>query len=62
MADTLHKMQPKSLRERLTAWEAKSDPTAPLTNKQKDSFIELTTQSSNRALPIEVSVVKCLAI
>ena len=55
MADTLQKMNPaKSLREKLTAWDAKLDPTAPLTERQKDSFMELNTQSSNRPLPPEV--------
>ena len=45
---------PKSLREKLTAWDAKNDPKASLTDRQKDSFMELTTHSANRPLPVEV--------
>ena len=57
MADTLQKMQAaKSLREKLTAWDSKLDPTAPLTEKQKDSFMELNTQSSSRPLPADVNI------
>ena len=55
MADTLQKMNPRTLRDRLAAWEAKSNAKAPLSDKQRDSFMELTTQSSNRPLPVEVS-------
>jgi len=58
MADTL---QPKdlsvarNLRDRLSAWDAKTDAKAPLTERQKDGFIELTTLSASRPFPIEVS-------
>lgn len=56
MADTLQKMSnPKVLREKLTSWDGKINPSAPLSDKQKDSFMELTTFSSSRALPVEVS-------
>ena len=56
MADTLQTktVTPKMLREKLTFWDAKTNAKAPLTDKQKDSFMELTTQSSNRRLPVEV--------
>ena len=59
MADTLQTVEAikaKSLRERLSCWDSKQDPKAPLTDRQKDAFIELTTLSSNRRLPIEVSI------
>ena len=46
----------RNLRDRLTAWDAKTDAKAPLTDRQKDSFIELTTLSANRPLPPEVDV------
>ena len=46
----------RNLRDRLTAWDAKTDAKAPLTDKQKDGFIELTTLSSNRPLPLEVAI------
>jgi hypothetical protein len=58
MADTL---QPKglpgarNLRDRLSSWDAKVDAKAPLTERQKDGFIELTTLSVNRPLPVEVT-------
>jgi len=47
-------LPPKNLRDRLAAWDSKTDPRAPLTERQRDAFIELTTQSSNRRLPTEV--------
>ena len=56
MADTLQKMQTPSLREKVAAWEAKNNPVAALTSNQRDTFIELTTHSSNRPLPLEVNV------
>lgn len=49
----------KTLREKLTAWDAKYDPKAPLTDKQKDGFMELTTLSANRPLPTEVKHDEC---
>ena len=57
MADTLqpkNSTNVKNLRDRLAAWDAKSDATAALSDKQKDGFIELTTLSANRRLPVEV--------
>ena len=55
MADTLQtEPSAKLLRDSLTEWDSKSDPKASLTEKQKDSFIELTTLSSNRLFPVEV--------
>ena len=57
MADTLQPRNStvvKNLRDRLAAWDAKVDPIAPLSEKQKDGFIELTTLSGNRGLPVEV--------
>ena len=55
MADTLQKEPTaKVLRDNLSAWDAKIGPKAKLTEKQKDTFIDLTTVSSNRALPVEV--------
>lgn len=58
MADTLsnmrEKVDPKLLRDKLSAWEGKTSPLAPLTEKQRDTIMELTTLSSSRPLPIEV--------
>ena len=47
-------MKPNILREKLTAWDAKLNPTAALTDRQKDGFMELTTLSANRPLPAVV--------
>lgn len=53
MAESLPaKLQtPRSLRESLTLWDTKTNPKAPLSNLQKDGFMELTTHSGNRKLP-----------
>jgi len=64
MADTLQAKNSsgvKNLRDRLTAWDAKTDAKAPLTDRQKDGFIELTTLSANRPLPLEVAI-HCLLL
>lgn len=59
MADTAEKLlSAKGLREKLAAWDAKSDARAPLTDAQKDGFMELTTFSANRPLPSEVGLEK----
>ena len=60
MADTLQRKMPgpANLREKLTSWDAKNDPKAPLGDTQKDSFMELTTHSGNRRIPVEVGVVE----
>ena len=55
MADTSRKMlNAKGLREKLSAWDQKFNSNAPLSDKQKDGFMELTTLSANRPLPTEV--------
>ena len=57
MADTLQKMSnPKVIREKLTSWDAKTGPAAPLSDKQKDSFMDLTALSANRPIPLEVGL------
>ena len=57
MAETSQKMlNAKSLREKLSSWDHKFNPNAPLSDKQKDGFMELTTLSANRPLPTEVIV------
>ena len=58
MADAVRLFSAKIMREKLSAWERKDDPKAPLSDAQKDSFMELTTNVSNRPLPIEVSALK----
>ena len=45
-------VQGKSLRDRLGQWEARL---APLSEKQKDSFMELSSAATFRPLPAEVS-------
>ncbi|XP_038049939.1 conserved oligomeric Golgi complex subunit 3-like isoform X2 [Patiria miniata] len=54
MADTMRLFSAKIMREKLSVWEQKNDPKAPLSDVQKDSFMELTTNVSNRPLPIEL--------
>ncbi|XP_077988329.1 conserved oligomeric Golgi complex subunit 3-like [Glandiceps talaboti] len=54
MVDVDKMANPKQLREKLSVWELKTDPRAPLSDKQKDSFMELSTIASNRPLPIEL--------
>lgn len=49
VSDTKHLLQ-----EKLSLWDAKLNPKAPLSDRQKDGFIELTTLSANRRLPVEV--------
>ncbi|XP_072180236.1 conserved oligomeric Golgi complex subunit 3-like [Diadema setosum] len=44
----------KMLREKLSLWDQRTTPKAPLTEKQKDSYMELTTHAANRPLPIEL--------
>ncbi|XP_067668938.1 conserved oligomeric Golgi complex subunit 3-like isoform X2 [Haliotis asinina] len=52
MADTLQSAsRQKLIRERLSLWEAKTNPKAPLTTKQKDAIIELTSFVTERPLP-----------
>lgn len=53
MADTLQTrpVNQRVIRDRLSLWEAKTNPTAPLTSKQKDSLMELTTIAAERPLP-----------
>ncbi|XP_064615702.1 conserved oligomeric Golgi complex subunit 3-like [Liolophura sinensis] len=59
MADTLQGLpsgavNPRVLRERLAAWDSKTQPKAPLTDAQKDVFIDLSTQVASKPLPIEL--------
>ncbi|XP_025080058.1 conserved oligomeric Golgi complex subunit 3-like isoform X2 [Pomacea canaliculata] len=56
MADTLHSrpVNQRIIRDRLSLWEAKTNPTAPLTSKQKDALMELTAIAAERPLPPEL--------
>lgn len=45
-------VQGRSLRDRLGQWESRL---APLSEKQKDSFMELSSAATFRPLPAEVS-------
>lgn len=62
MADTLHSrpVNQRIIRDRLSLWEAKTNPTAPLTSKQKDALMELTAIAAERPLPPEVGWVMSL--
>ncbi|KAJ8310120.1 hypothetical protein KUTeg_011985 [Tegillarca granosa] len=59
MADTSHLQQGKpvnqrTIRDRLSSWEAKVDPKAPLTDKQKDAFMEMSAVVTERPMPIDL--------
>lgn len=58
MADTsqARPVNQRVIRDRLSLWEAKTNPTAPLTGKQKDALIELTSIAAERPMPPEVSI------
>ena len=62
MADTLQAKNlsgVRNLRDRLASWDSNTDAKALLTDRQKDGFIELTTLSANRPLPLEVAIDYC---
>ncbi|XP_064639332.1 conserved oligomeric Golgi complex subunit 3-like isoform X2 [Lineus longissimus] len=52
MADT--SPSSKMLREKLASWDALDHARAPLSDRQRDSIMDLTTMSSKRPLPIEL--------
>ncbi|XP_076454216.1 conserved oligomeric Golgi complex subunit 3-like [Babylonia areolata] len=56
MADTsqTRPVNQRVIRDRLSLWEAKTNPIAPLTPKQKDALIELTAIAAERPLPPEL--------
>ena len=58
MADTSQPrpVNQRVIRDRLSMWEAKTNPTAPLTAKQKDALIELTAIAAERPVPPEVRI------
>lgn len=52
MADTsLPGVDQRRLRERLSQWDAQTNPKAPLSTLQKDAIIELTNFANERPLP-----------
>ncbi|XP_012943983.2 conserved oligomeric Golgi complex subunit 3 [Aplysia californica] len=53
MADTSQSraVDPRVIRDRLSQWEAQSDPKAPLSSKQRDLIHDLSTVVSERQLP-----------
>ncbi|KAL3848397.1 hypothetical protein ACJMK2_019255 [Sinanodonta woodiana] len=64
MADTLplKGIDLKILRDRLASWDTKHDPKAPLTSRQKDFFIDLTSHASERPFPEELPAEDVLSI
>ncbi|XP_071951133.1 conserved oligomeric Golgi complex subunit 3-like [Antedon mediterranea] len=56
MAESTKMRNAKVIREKLSYWEHKGDPKAPLSDIQKDSFMELATIASTRPLPIEIPI------
>ena len=52
MADTsLPGMDQRKLRERLSQWDAQTNPKAPLSTAQKDVLIDLTNFANDRPMP-----------
>ncbi|XP_035693867.1 conserved oligomeric Golgi complex subunit 3-like [Branchiostoma floridae] len=47
-------VSPKVLSSKLGEWDRKQAPTAHLTERQRDSFMELTSHAQSRPLPIEL--------
>lgn len=45
----------KETREKLALWDRRTDATAPLTEKQMDSVLEIRTASETLSVPSEVS-------
>jgi len=43
------------IRERIAKYESSTDPIAPLSDKQRDTILELSEISSHRGIPTEVS-------
>ncbi|XP_033099795.1 conserved oligomeric Golgi complex subunit 3-like [Anneissia japonica] len=56
MAESAKMRNAKVIREKLSYWEHKGDPKAPLSDIQKDSFMELATIASSRPLPVEIPI------
>ncbi|XP_030837446.1 conserved oligomeric Golgi complex subunit 3 [Strongylocentrotus purpuratus] len=44
----------KHLREKISTWDQRTTSMAPLSERQKDSYMDLTSHASNRPLPIEL--------
>ena len=44
------------VREKLSLWDVKDSPLAPLTDKQRNSVLELTTVAGDRPLLDEVNL------
>lgn len=56
MVDTsLPGFDQRKLRERLSQWDAQSNPKAPLSTFQKDVLIDLSNFANERPLPKDVS-------
>lgn len=51
-ASSLSKESLQGVKERLSQWESKL---APLTNKQKDSYMSLAAHATQRPMPLDVS-------
>ncbi|EDO40929.1 predicted protein [Nematostella vectensis] len=55
MAAVHHSTLPKEVRDNLSFWEGKETNLAPLTDRQKDSALELSALSTRREIPDEVN-------
>jgi len=46
----------KETREKLSHWDCRADPMAPLTDKQTDSVLEIRAAAEETLLPAEASL------
>lgn len=56
MEQCLPELTEKETREKLALWDRSSEPTAPLTDKQTDSVLEIRSAAETLPIPAEVSV------
>lgn len=54
---SLLELSDKETREKLSHWDRRGDPMAPLTEKQTDSVLEMRAAAEVTPLPAEVSAV-----
>lgn len=55
MDQSLLDLTDKETREKLSLWDRRTDPMAPLTEKQTDSILEIRSAAETLPIPSEVS-------
>lgn len=56
---SLSELNEKETREKLSHWDIRTEPMAPLTDKQTDSILEIRAAAEESPIPPEVSEVSC---